>query len=393
MTPPAPSGPVILYVDDERANRIVLEQSMKAEFNIVTASDGDRALEMLAQDDIAVVITDMRMPAMQGDELLRIVKERHPQVIRMVMTAHQDIGPILRAINEGLVARYIIKPWDRAELVQVLRWACEAWSFGRDSAALHRRLMETERLATLGSIAALLVHDLRQPLMSQLANIEVLADLSQDGPMLVKVIETTDQIDTETRRRLVSLVRDLGPIAADLKEATLHLSKLISGLRDLSRPRADASTAMPLIDPLPIVRHAMAVCQELTLKSRSSIGYGGPQALPHVRISSTELMQVMINVVANGAQAIAARGEPNGRVEILAHEDAGMLELQIRDNGIGMAPDVLKRAGTPFFTTRSEGTGLGIAQCQRLIGTAGGRFLIESELGKGTTVTIVLPTS
>lgn len=393
MTAPLPSGPTILYVDDERANRIVLEQSMKTEFNIVIAADGDSALEILANNDIAVVITDMRMPAMQGDELLRIVKERHPQVIRMVMTAHQDIGPILRAINEGLVARYIIKPWDRTELVQVLRWACEAWSFGRDSAALHRRLMETERLATLGSIAGLLVHDLRQPLMSQMVNIEAIAELAQEAPELVKIIAASDQLDAETRERLVRFTRDLGPIAADLKEATMHLSKLISGLRDLSRPRSDASVLQPLIDPLPIVRHAMAVCQELTLKSRSSIGYEGPPSLPHVRISQTELMQVLINVVANGAQAVAARGTPNGKVEIAAREDTGMLELQVRDNGIGMAPDVLSRAGTPFFTTRTEGTGLGIAQCQRLIGTAGGRFRIESEQGKGTTVTIILPTT
>ncbi len=388
-----PQGPTILYVDDERTNRIVFEQSMKADFKIITSGDGDSALSLLAEQDIAVLVTDMRMPAMQGDELLRIVKERHPQVIRMVMTAHQDIGPILRAINEGLVARYIIKPWDRAELVQVLRWACEAWSFGRDSAALHRRLMETERLATLGSIAGLLVHDLRQPLMSQLANIEVLADLAQDAPTLVKVLEASDQLDTETRERLIHFSRDLGPIAADLKEATMHLSKLISGLRDLGRTKTDAGTVTPPIDPLPIVRHAMAVCQELTLKSRSSIGYQGPPTLPHVRISSTELMQVLINVVANGAQAVSARGAPNGKVEIVAREDAGMLELQVRDNGIGMPPEVLSKAGTPFFTTRAEGTGLGIAQCQRLIGTAGGRFRIESEQGKGTTVTIMLPTT
>jgi signal transduction histidine kinase len=68
-----------------------------------------------------------------------------------------------------------------------------------------------------------------------------------------------------------------------------------------------------------------------------------------------------------------------------------MLELQIRDDGIGMAPEVLSRVGTPFFTTRSEGTGLGLAQCQRLVGTVGGRFRIESERGIGTTVTIILP--
>jgi signal transduction histidine kinase len=68
-----------------------------------------------------------------------------------------------------------------------------------------------------------------------------------------------------------------------------------------------------------------------------------------------------------------------------------MLELQIRDDGIGMAPEVLSRVGTPFFTTRPEGTGLGLAQCQRLVGTVGGRFRIESERGIGTTVTIIIP--
>ncbi len=68
-----------------------------------------------------------------------------------------------------------------------------------------------------------------------------------------------------------------------------------------------------------------------------------------------------------------------------------MLEFKIHDDGIGMTPEVLARVGTPFFTTRSEGTGLGIAQCHRLIGTAGGRLVIDSEPGKGTTVTIVLP--
>jgi len=70
-----------------------------------------------------------------------------------------------------------------------------------------------------------------------------------------------------------------------------------------------------------------------------------------------------------------------------------MLELRVRDDGVGMSPEVLGRVGTPFFTTRTEGTGLGISQCQRLVGTVGGRFRIESEPGIGTTVTIALPTA
>ena len=390
MPEPTPPTPLILYVDDERANRIVFEQSL-SELNVVTTSDGESALALLASRDVAVLVTDMRMPGMSGEELLRIAKERHPQVIRMVVTAHQDIGPILRAINEGLVARYIIKPWERAELLQVLRWACEAWTFGRDSAALHRRLLETERLATLGSIAGLLVHDLRQPLMSLLVNIEYLRELAEQSTMLADAVASS-HAPSQLRERMLHLIRDLEPTTGDLKASTLHLSELIDGLRDLGRPRTTTDEA-PVIDPLPIVRHAMTVCQELTLKSRASIGYEGPRDLPHVRMSPTELMQVLINVMSNGAQAIAARGERNGKVSVTARADEGMLELKVRDDGIGMAPEVLDRVGTPFFTTRAEGTGLGLTQCQRLVGTAGGRFRIESEPGKGTTVTITLPTS
>lgn len=123
----------------------------------------------------------------------------------------------------------------------------------------------------------------------------------------------------------------------------------------------------------------------------ASILYEGPTALPRVQMSATELTQVLINLVQNGAQAVAARGAPQGTVSIVARTEQNMLELCVRDDGVGMPPDVLGRVGTPFFTTRAEGTGLGLAQCQRLVGGAGGRFRIESEPGRGTTVTIVLP--
>src|SRR5688572_16950163 len=157
---------LVLYVDDERANRVVFEQSLGDEFDVMCVGDAASALAVMGQREVAVLVTDMRMPEMTGEELLRIAKERHPRTIRMVITAYSDIDPILRAINEGLVARYIIKPWERNELVQILRWACEAYAFTHDSAELHHRLLQTEKLATLGNIAGALVHDLKTPLMS-----------------------------------------------------------------------------------------------------------------------------------------------------------------------------------------------------------------------------------
>jgi signal transduction histidine kinase len=381
-------GPLVLYVDDERGNRVVFETSMKAEFNVRVASEPSEALQILESTDVAVIVTDMRMPTMSGEELLRIAKERWPQTIRMVVTAYSDIEPILRAINEGLVARYIIKPWVRTELMQVLRWATEAWALSRDSAAVHRRLLETERLATLGSISGMLVHDLKQPLMSLAVNAELLKELADFAPVLRQALES---ISVPNRAHLIEMIDELGQVTDDIKTSIDHLNTLISSLRGFStQRRPDPSTPIST-DPLPILRHAMSVCQELAVKVRAQIGYDGPRELPRVRIPPTELTQVLINLVANGAQAVAARGSPNGRVSIHATESAGMLVLEVKDDGIGMTPDVLKRVGTPFFTTRAQGTGLGLAQCQRLIGTAGGRLAIDSEPGKGTTVTITLP--
>jgi signal transduction histidine kinase len=133
------------------------------------------------------------------------------------------------------------------------------------------------------------------------------------------------------------------------------------------------------------------VCQELALSFKATIDYKGPAALPRVRMSPTELTQVLINVLANGTQAVGRRGGAHGRVTISTAIDGAMLEFKVTDNGAGMTKDVLARVGTPFFTTREEGTGLGIAQCQRLVGSVGGRWRIDSELGVGTTVMFLLP--
>ncbi len=383
----------MLYVDDERGNRVVFEQSLGTEFPIVAVADGQEALGVLDKRDVAVVVTDMRMPKMSGEELLRIVKEKYPRTVRIVLTAYSDIDPILRAINEGLVARYIIKPWQREEVVQVLRWGVEAWNFGKDAVELQRRLIETERLATIGRFASMFVHDLRTPLSSALLNLGMIGD--QIVPQLRDAIADADtDIDPSVGDQLTSIVDELERSHHQIDLALATLKDFLAAMNQFAKPPSSSARRVPAdTDPLPIVRHAMSVCQSLAMKLHAQIDYRGPTSLPHVRMAPTELTQVLINLLANGAQAVAARGVQNGYVSIEARPRADELELRVHDEGVGMSPEVLNRVGTPFFTTRSDGTGLGIAQCQRLVGTAGGRLHIESEPGVGTTVTIILPTA
>jgi signal transduction histidine kinase len=147
----------------------------------------------------------------------------------------------------------------------------------------------------------------------------------------------------------------------------------------------------PALDPIPIIKYAIQVCRETAVLARGRIAYEGPEELAKLRIGSTELTQVLINVVNNAAQALLDRNKSGGRVVVGAAEAGEMLQLSINDNGVGMSPEVLRKVGTPFFSTRSEGTGLGIAQCRRLVEGAGGSFRIESTEGQGTLVTLAIP--
>jgi signal transduction histidine kinase len=282
----------------------------------------------------------------------------------MVITAYSDLDPILRAINEGLIARYIVKPFERDELEQVLRWATELWTLQKNSPAIAKRMLELEKLATLGSLTAHYLHDVRSPLMSLMAFVDDLQRTNQSA-------EVTELIQ-------------------DINSSTSVVSGMLLDLWGFVRP-PKTQTARPAIDAVPVIQAAISILEKLSVYANARIQYIGPTELPQVRMSPIGLTQVLLNLVGNAAQAVIARKETGLSVNIDARPAGDMLELEIRDEGIGMSPEVLGRVGTPFFTTRTEGTGLGISNVQRLIGAAGGRMKIESEQGVGTTVTLLLP--
>lgn len=382
-------GPLVLYVDDERPNRVVFEKSFAGRYRIRCAADGNEALAILASEPVAVVLTDQRMPGMSGDELLRLVKRDFPSVVRVVITAHADIEPILSAINEGLVARYIVKPWKRDELDQLLRWAIAAWEFSRDSAALQHRLLETERLATLGSIVGSVVHDLNQPVASMFMNCDRLVYLMQALPLIRRLAADATDLSDKERNTLEDFLTDVPEIVDEFRESTEHMRGMTGDLHEFLRgTRRDVEHATA---PVPVIKHALGVCQDVAVRARGFLRYDGPDQLPAVRMSSTELTQVLINLVTNAAQALGEQGVGGGNVVVSAETQVDQITFGISDTGVGMPRDVLERIGTPFFTTKTKGTGLGIAQCQRLVGKAGGQFLVSSEPGKGTKVTFTLP--
>jgi Nif-specific regulatory protein len=132
----------ILVVDDEQDNLDAFRFNFRKTFDILTATSGPEALAILAEKDVAVVVTDQRMPKMTGVELLREVRERTPETVGIILTAFTDVDVLIEAINLGQVYRYITKPWDAKEVRGVLQYAIERFHLQRENKKLQAQLAE-----------------------------------------------------------------------------------------------------------------------------------------------------------------------------------------------------------------------------------------------------------
>lgn len=383
---------LILYVDDEWSNRVVFEQSFVGQFHIKTVASGAEALEAMSTHPVAVIVTDQRMPGMSGNELLERVRTMHAETVRIVLTAYSDLDPILAAVNDGLVARYIIKPWDKQDLEQMLTWAVEAYRMGRRDSAQQLRLLQTERLVTMGTIASSVLHDLNQPLSHMSTNSVRLKELAAAIPALIELLAAAStRLTASDRQKLVQLTIELPEIADALVRGGNVAQDLLGGMVRVMRARPE--NPQPAEDPVPAIRYALAACNNLVVRARARLTYEGATALPPVRVPASEVAQVIINLVANAAQALSGTGKPRGRITVTASDTGDSVRVEVIDTGPGMPSEVLEKVGTPFYSTRSEGTGLGVVQCRRILERAGGRLILSSKPGQGTTATCVMPKS
>jgi len=133
----------ILYVDDELGNLTVFEAAFEDDYEIFTAESGAEALEILAEEDIEVLITDMRMPGMSGTELLERVQPLYPDIPRIVLTGYTDVESVVGAVNSGRIYRYITKPWDEQEMRVIIDRAVATYQARKRQ---HSLLIELEEL-------------------------------------------------------------------------------------------------------------------------------------------------------------------------------------------------------------------------------------------------------
>jgi CheY-like chemotaxis protein len=163
-----PKKPKMLVVDDEPDNLDLLYRTFRRDFSVLRAESGLAALEMLATEgEVAVIISDQRMPEMKGTEFLSRTVPQFPDTMRIILTGFTDVEDLVEAINSGQVYKYITKPWDPNELKLVVQRAAETYELLKQrTEELRRAQAQTMLLSTIAQVAsqATQVSDCLQPI-------------------------------------------------------------------------------------------------------------------------------------------------------------------------------------------------------------------------------------
>jgi signal transduction histidine kinase len=218
-------------------------------------------------------------------------------------------------------------------------------------------LRRAERLKTLGEMAAGMAHEVKNPLAAIRSSAQILRDRTEgkEAELAGIVVSEVDRLD--------KVVKDFLEYArpARLEREPVRLTQVLESCMELLAP---------------VVREHSVTINRKWPAGETAVG-GDPN----------QLRQAFLNLMLNAIQAIP----PGGFIELAVKQSGRETRVVVHDNGPGIPADKLRHVFEPFFTTKAGGTGLGLAIAQRIVAEHGGRLLLESETGKGTTATVILP--
>ncbi|WP_225412867.1 ATP-binding protein [Stigmatella hybrida] len=235
------------------------------------------------------------------------------------------------------------------------------------------RLIFADRMASMGRLAAGVGHEINNPLSYVLSNLNYLSRELQPGRPAPSAEEKLELMDALNSAR----------------EGAERVRLIVKDLRTLSRP--DDMNTEP-VDLGEVVRGAVKLAErELRGHARLVEDYGG---LPRVRGNATRLGQVFLNLLINAAHAIRQGGKAANEIRIHARPSGSRhVRVEVSDTGCGIPQENLTRVFEPFFTTKpvGEGTGMGLSVCHSIITALGGELHVQSQVGEGTTFSLLLP--
>jgi two-component system probable response regulator PhcQ len=378
----------ILYVDDEERSLKQFARAMEEHFKVLTATnaqDGYALIEKHA-DEIGVLMTDQRMPGEKGVQLLEKARQFRPRIIRILATAYSDIDAAVDAVNTGAIYKYVSKPWEVEQLVQSLRRAMEFFVVQRERdqllrekmAVLHN-MMITDRVVSLGVLAAGLSHHIRNSLVA----VRTFLDLAP-----AKLGE--ERVDLEQLRNPNYWCDFYEQVQTQVKRITEMLSELGAASSVTGTPFQDqVNLSTVLSDAVSRVGPQMA-------PKKIQVENLVPADLPPLFVDKAKFYRLFELLLKDEAVSLPTGAKITLKARVLPLTLAGDVEIEVEigDNGPGLPQEALRSLFDPFFVRADQPQefGINLMAAYFIVYHHGGRIQVKAGALEGTTFVLTFCT-
>jgi signal transduction histidine kinase len=350
----------ILIVDDDPGITKFVSKLLENQYRTSIAPDGRTAIEKTLSESPELVLLDLKLPDVNGREVLERIKQIDEKAAIIVMTAYGGEQIAVDLMKAGAID-YISKPFAERELIGAVRNAITI----RDAQIEDKR---SDKYFPLERFFPFLAHEIRNPLHAI------------DGALAI------------IQRRSDSSDKLLDQSIKIIKEEVQHLNEFVQECLDFVRP-LDKNRLME-IEINEIISVVINIISRMYegMSKRIEIKTDLDPNLPRMVANYEEIKQTFLNIVKNAFEAMNGEGELIINTRFKSSADLRYIEIIFVDHGVGIEEKNWKHLFEPFFTTKLRGTGLGLAICRRVIEERhNGKISIESEIGKGTAVRVELP--
>ncbi|HEU0008961.1 MAG TPA: hybrid sensor histidine kinase/response regulator [Verrucomicrobiae bacterium] len=379
----------ILYVDDEEKSLKYFARAFEEQFRILTASNAQEGLKALEQhpDDIALLMTDQRMPGEKGVWLLERARQLRPRMIRILVTAYSDMDAAIAAVNTGAIYRYVTKPWDPPQIEATLKRGLEFFMVQRErdqllreKTCVLRNAMIADRIVSLGLMAAGLSHHIRNSLVA----VKTFLDLAPS-----KLRE--ENLDVDALRN-PDFWKDY------YHHVQSQLCRINSLLRDLWTASEPPSAQFP--DQVNIHELVGDIVTQLSPKiaaKKIEVTNQIPSGLPALKVDRPKFQRLfelliqdeLVSLPVGATITFTASTRPGARPE------ESEIQVEMKDNGPGLPAEALRLIFDPFVIRADTPAeyGINLMACYFIVHHHGGRIEARTEQGRGTTFTLFLTTN
>lgn len=377
----------VLVADDEEGIRDVAQAALELDgHRVLTAGDGAEALDLLREHRPDVVVSDIRMPRMDGITLLEQIRDLSPGTEVVLITGFADTSLVIDALRRG-ASNLIEKPFRPSELIHQLQPSFLRRGLALDAARLReelesgrKRLELHQRMATMGRLLAGLAHEINNPLTFLKGNVEILRHL------LSRADEASEPEDPrgDSLRQARVLLDDMGFGARRIEDLVAAMRRFGSPVGSSRRPVA--------------LQEIMDNCLKLTQAKRSpgtrlEVERPGPEVL--VDADPVELETCFVNLLVNAYEALQVQGASvRFAASLLPYATGafhGLVEVTVEDDGPGIPQGTVDEVFTPFFTRKQGGLGLGLSLAYEAAKRNGAQIEIHTEEGQGARVVVRMP--